>query len=236
MVRHKAIKAALDVGKATEWNDDHEADYTSGTILEADFCNSSIAAKFDTAQTSGGSAPVVVLYDHHAMAYLDTGATTNNISSMRMMLGAAAGNITYVDDAPIMDMQVGLAAFHTAGIVAEFGMIKSDTAAAFTANQNGAYFRVNANKLYAVTGTGAAETATDVTPAGGISTWQHYRIELTGTTCKFYIGDMETAVATSTTNLPADDMTIKFSMKSQNNVDSKMYVGGAGLLRNLYWG
>ena len=236
MVRHKAIKATLDVGKATEWNDDHISDFSSKLGLECDFVNQTIATFWSTAQTSGGTAPNLTFLDHHALCILDTGATTNNISSMRYMLEGAAGNITYVDDAPVINMAVGMTAFHTSDEVFEFGMIKSDTAAAFTANQNGAYFRVDDNKLYAVTGTGAAETATDVTPTGGVPEWANYRIELGSSNAKFYIDDMETPVRTETATLPTGDMTMKFSAKSQNNVDSTMYVDACGLERNRYQG
>ena len=236
MVRHKKIQTALGVGKSSEWNDDHIADFTDVLTLECDFVNQAISNFWNTAQTSGGSAPIVTFFDHHTMAVLNTGATTNNISSMRFMCGGAAGNITYVDDAPIISMAVGLTAFHTAGEVAEFGLIKSDTANAFTANQNGAYFRVDDNKLYGVTGTGAAETATDITPTLGIPAWAFYRVELTSANAKFYVDDMTTPVLTQTTTLPTDNMTIKFSIQSQNDVDSTMYADGCGLTRNKYSG
>ena len=226
MTRHKKIVDTLDVGSHDDWNDDHIADYSLVLNLEADFANQAVATFWDTAQTSGGSAPVINFLDHHALAKLVTGATTNQISSMRYMQGGAVGNITYVDDAPVISMAVGFGAYHTAGEVAEFGLINSASAAAFTALQGGAYFRIKDNKLYSVTGTGAAETATDITPTLGISDWAFYRIELTSANAKFYIDDMETPVRTEVLTLPATDLTMKFSMQSQNNVNSTMYVDG----------
>lgn len=234
MVRHKKIQATLGIGTAAQWNDDHISDFSAVLCLEADFVNQALATFWDTAQTAGGAAPVLNYYDHHSFAKLNTGATTNNISSMRYKLGGAAGNITYIDDAPIISMAVGLPLFSPTLEVAEFGLINSASAAAFTALQDGAYFRVSANKLYAVTGNGAAETATDITPALGIDAWAFYRIELNSSNAKFYIDDMETPVLTQTLTLPNSDLTMKFSIQSQNNVDSTMYVDGCGLTRNKY--
>lgn len=235
-MRHKRIVATLDIGASADWNDDHISNYTSVLVQEIDLINQAVATFWNTAQTSGGSAPVSTFYDHHAMVILNTGGVTGQISSMRLMRGGAVGNVTYIDDAPIFTMAVGLTAFHTAGLVAEFGLIDSATAAAFTANQDGAYFRISDNVLYGVTGTGAAETAVDITPVGGIDVWAAYRVELTSSYAKFYINDMKTPVLTQTLTLPNSDLTPKFSIQSQNNVDSTMYVDGCGLTRNKYSG
>ena len=236
MVRHKAIKATLDIGTHEEWNDDHISDYSDEVRHRVITLGVSLATLWDFGQTAFGVNPVLVWEDHHAFAYLNTGGVTGQISSMRHEFNGAAGNITYIDDAPIMTTAVWLEAYHTAGLVAEFGLIDSASAAAFTANQDGAYFRVDGNLLLAVTGDGAAETTTDITPTGGIPEYGHYRIELNSTNCLFYVDDMETPAATHTANLPDNDLTIKYSLQSQNNVDSKMYVDAVGLSRNRYKG
>ena len=236
MVRHKAAKATLEVGTSEEWNDDHISDFEDEVIIERNFITPVITTEWDLGQVAGGVAPVIAFVDHHAFAYLNTGGVTGQISSMRHEFNGAAGNITYIDDAPIMTTAIWLDAYHTAGLVAEFGLIDSASAAAFTANQDGAYFRIEDNVLYAVTGTGAAETATNITPVTGIPEYGNYRIELTSVNCKFYVDDMETPVATHTNNFPDADLTIKYSIQSQNNVDSKMYVDGVGLSRNRYKG
>lgn len=236
MVRHKAIKNTLDVGTSDEWNDDHVADYTKEVRHRVITLGVSLATLWDFGQTAGGVNPALVWEDHHAFAYLNTGGVTGQISSMRHEFNGAAGNITYIDDAPIMTTAVWLRAYHTAGLVAEWGLINSASAAAFTANQDGAYFRIEDNVLYAVTGTGAAETTTDITPAGGIPEFGHYRIELTPTLCNFYVDDMEVVAAAHTNNFPDNDLTIKYSIQSQNNVDSKMYVDAVGLSRLRYTG
>lgn len=236
MVKHKAQKATLEVGTSDEWNDNHIADFDDRIELEEDFITPAITVVWDLGQVAGGVAPVIVLEDHHSFAYLNTGGVTGQISSMRYEFNGAAGNITHIDNAPTLTTAVWLEAYHTAGLVVEFGLIDSATAAAFTANQDGAYFRIEDNVLYAVTGTGAAETTTDITPVGGIPEYGHYRIELTGTLCNFYVDDMETIAAGHTNNLPDADLTIKYGIQSQNNVDSKMYVDAVGLSRNRYQG
>lgn len=236
MVRHKAIKATLDVGRATEWNDDHIADYTDEVRHRCIFVGIPLSVEWDFTQVAGGVNPVNVFEDDHCFAYLNTGGVTGQISSMRHEFSGAAGNITSVGDAPILTTAVWLEAYHTAGLVAEFGLIRSDTATAFTANQDGAYFRIDGGLLLAVTGNGVAETTTDITPVAGIPEYGHYRVELTDSNAKFYVDDMATALATHTTHLPNDPLTIKYSIQSQNNVDSKMYVDAAGLTRNRYKG
>lgn len=233
--RHKAIKATLDVGTAEEWNDDHLADFEDELDYEYSPISIPVANVWDTAQTAGGSAPVVAFTDHHTGVYLVTGATTDQTSSMRHERATVVGDITYIDDAPIINMAVWLEAYHSVGLVAEFGLIPSATAL-FTANQDGAYFRIEDNALLAVTGDGAAETTTDITPGAGISEYASYRIELGSANAKFYVEDMETPAATHTTNLPDADLTIKLTIRSKNNVDSKMYVDGVALTRNRYKG
>ena len=234
-LRHKAIKAPLEAGASSEWNDDHIADFSDE--LDFEYCplNQLVADIWDTGQTSGGSAPVVAFTDHHTSVYFTTGATTDQTSSMRLEMNGAAGDITYIDNGPILTFALWLDAYHTAGNVAEFGLIPSATAL-FTANQDGAYFRIEDNKLYSVCGDGAAETATDITPAGGITEYGVYKIVLTGSNCLFYVDDMETPTRTETSNLPDADLTIKFSIRSKNNVNSLMYLDGVALKRNRYTG
>jgi len=234
-IRHTAVKGTLDVGTHEEWNDDHLYDFEDEVDILTAFVTPQIGAFWDLGQTAGGNNPVLVFENHHAFCKLDTGAVTGQISSIRYEFNGAAGNITYINDAPAVATAVGLTSFHTSDEVAEFGFFESGTSP-FTANQDGAYFRVKDNKLYAVTGDGAAETATDVTPEGGVSAWGHYRIELNPTNCKFYVNGRDAASATHTTNLPDSDLTIKFSVQSQNNITTTMYIDGVGLERNRYKG
>lgn len=232
-LRHKEVKATLDVGKAEEWNDDHLVDFSDEVDWEYSPLTIPVGDVWDTAQTSGGSAPVVTLSDSHVFVYLITGATTDQTSSMRLEMATTASDITAKEDAPVLTMALWLEAYHTAGNVAEFGLIPYATNL-FTANQDGAYFRINDDKLYAVTGNGAAETATDITPITGISEFGNYKIELTGSNCKFYVDDMKTPKLTQTLTLPNNDLTIKISIRSKNNIDTKAWLDGIALKRNRY--
>jgi len=227
--RHKRIVATLDTGAAADWNDDHISDFTDEITHECMLIGPAVTNCYDTAQTSGGSAPVATFEDDHGWIKFSTGATTNQTSCMRHKFNAAAGNITYINDYPILTMAINLNAFHTAGTVFEFGLMASATNP-FTANQDGAYFRVKDNKLYAVTGTGAAETETELTDITlSQDIYMHVRIELNATGANFYVDDMETYEERLTTNLPDNDLTIKIHAISVNNVDTILRTDGIGL-------
>lgn len=220
--RHKTIKNVLDIGRAAEWNDDHEADFTL-EIEEYDLqTGSAIATEWSTAQTSGGSAPVWALVgaagSEHAFVVLNTGGTTGKLSSMRHMLGGAAANVTSPADLPALNLALEISAIHTLGIVAEWGFFASATVP-FTANGAGAYFRINADLLYAVTGTGAAETETLI---GAWSQYANYRIQINSANVEFYVNDLVTPELTITTTRPVVALTPKISVVSGNNVDSTL--------------
>lgn len=229
--RHKAVKATLDTGLASEWNDDHIHDFTDEITNNLLHFGPAITLDWDTAQTAGGAAPAWSMVSNHAFVVCNTGATTNQISSMRHELGAAVANITHPDDLPILTCAVQIVAVHDAAGVAnsvvEFGF-QDDSDALFTQNLHHAIFRFYNGNVFAVTGDGAAETETDL---GARSEFATYRIEFTATQVLFYIDNMVTAAATHTANLPAADLTVKFSVRSKNNVDSTIHVDAAGLTR-----
>lgn len=220
--KHKAHKETLDRGYATEWNDDHILDFS--TEIDTYICLrvAALNACWDFAQTGGGTNPNVVLVgaagEEHAFVTFNTGGVTGQTSSMRKELAGAVSDFTSPLDLPILTFTLQVVTVHTVGKVVEVGLIPSATGL-FTANQDGAYFRIEDNTIRAVTGTGAAETVTDL---GAFNEYGHYRIEILSTSVKFYIDDMENAVATHTTNLPDNALTIKASIQSQNNVDSTM--------------
>lgn len=238
-IRHKAIKETLDVGTAVEWNDDHELDYTSRICYEMFFLSPALTVMWDLAQVAGGGvAPTLTFTDHHVIVEMDSGAGANDVSAMRHEFNGAAGNITYINDAPTLNTSVWLEQYPVTTECIEFGFIESATVP-FTANQDGAYFRVDTNALLAVTGDGAAETTTDVTPAGGIPEYGNYRIELTGANAKFYVDDMDVAAANHTANLPDADLTIKCACKNIGGGGGNqvlMYIDGCGFSRNRYQG
>jgi len=229
--RHKAIKAILEVGHASEWNDDHISDFTDEVTDEDMLLGAAVTASWDTAQTSGGSAPVWSVVgaagQGHAFVVLNTGGATGNISSMRHKLGGAASNITSPDDLPVVTCALEVAAVHTSGTVAEWGLFASATSP-FTANQAGAYFRIKDGNLYAVAGNGAAETATLI---GAVGQYSQYRVEVLDTTVKFYVDDMVYAKTAIALTRPAVDLTMKFSVISANDVDSTLRLDAVGLQR-----
>ena len=230
-LRHKAIKATLDKGYAAEWNDDHVHDFTEEIANNILAFGPAVTLDWDTAQTAGGSAPVWAMSGNHAVVVLNTGAATDQTSSMRKELGAAVSNITNPDDLPILTCAARVVAVHNAAGVAnsvvEFGF-QDDSDAIFTQNLHHAIFRFYNGNVFAVTGNGAAETETNL---GARSEYAVYRIEFLSASVKFYIDDMETAAATHSTNLPTADMTIKFSVRSKNNVDSTIHLDACALTR-----
>jgi hypothetical protein len=229
--RHKKIVATLDKGLATDWNDDHEINYMDEISEELLTVGMTIATLWDTSETIGGTAPAWVLVGaaglEHATVELNTGATTNKISSMMYTLEGAVDNVTSPNDLPVLTMAVQIDTVHTAGKTVEFGFVPAATTP-FTANQAGAYFRVNNDTLYAVTGTGAAET---VTAIGAYNEYDHYRIEFMSTLVNFYVGAVATPTAIHTTNRPAVALTIKVSVISANNVDSTIRTDAIGWTR-----
>jgi hypothetical protein len=228
-IRHKRIVATLDTGTAADWNNDHITDFSTSINHDCQFLGVVVTECYDTAQTSGGSAPVITLEDNHTWVKFSTGATTDNISSMRHKINNAAGNITNALDYPIFSSSVNLKAFYTANEVFQIGFMASATSP-FTANQDGAYFRIKDNKLYAVVGNGTAETEEEITDITlSQDCYLNLRIILSTTQALFYVDDMSTEKITITTNIPTADLTIKFNARSKNNVNTILRVDGVSL-------
>lgn len=238
-VRHKAIKDTLEVGTHDEWNDDHTADYTNRKFHKCFMIGVNLAGHWDFIQTTAAANPSMVFNpsgtDHHEFAEIDSLVAGPTITSMRHEFSAAPGNITHINNSPTMITRLWIAAFDAATECAEWGLF-DNAIVPFVNNQDGAYFRLDTNKLYAVTGDGAAETATDVTPAGGVPEFAQYVIELTATECNFYIDDRETPVATHTTNLPDSDLTMKYSTQTAAAVQTIIRTDAICLERNIHKG
>lgn len=236
MVKHKAFKETLDKGYAVEWNDDHLQDYENKIDLECDFITWRSSEYFDFTKTTSGINPSNVLVDGHVSVYFRTGAGVGNITDARYMLGITAENITSITDLPILTTALWLETIEAIGNVVEFGLINNDTANPFTANQEGAYFRIEDNKLWSVTGDGVGETATNITPTGGINEYDIYRIILTGANCYFYVEDMTAPASVHIGNLPPGDLTIIYSIRNLAGTDSVMFLDAVGLQRKRYTG
>lgn len=233
--KHKAHKATLDKGLASEWNDDHIDDFADEIDIECSFITPGLAVLWDLNVIAGGAVPSIQLVDHHTFAQLNAGAGVGKGCYMRYERGGAPNNITYIDDNPIFTSAVWLDAYNLTGTVVEFGF-QDNAVAPFTANQDGAYFRVKDDKLYAVTGDGVAETETDITPTAGIPEYGHYRIELSINHCYFYVDDMETAKTDNTTNLPNSDLTLSYAVINVGAVTTDMYIDAVGLNMLRYQG
>lgn len=238
-IRHKAHKATLDRGYASEWNDDHEPNFADEIVTYFLDPSPALSVSWNFAQTVPGSNPAWALVgaagSEHAFVVLNTGASTDKVSSMRLMLGGAVSNVTSPADAPVLTLTLQIAAVHDAAGVAnsvlEFGF-QDDSDALFTQNLDMAIFRVYNGKLHAVTGSGAAETETEI---GDYPEYAQYRIALTSTRCDFYVDDMVTPaashIAADADEIPDAALTVKVSVRSKNNVDSTARVDALGLAR-----
>lgn len=221
--KHKAIKATLDKGYASEWNDDHIDDFQDWIDIETFFITPALVVLWDCTNNAAGVVPVLTFEDHHAFAYLHSGNAQLDWSLMKYEFNGAPANFTHINDNPIFTTALWLEKYDAANIVAEFGFMDNDKAPT-AANKDGAYFRVKDDKLYAVCGDGAAETEVDITPTEGIPEYGHYRIELQSTKCDFYVDDMGTLKTSITTNLPVLDLTIFYYADSGDVADTQMYV------------
>lgn len=224
-IRHIAVKATLDRGYASEWNDDHLADFYARIEMLKDMISAAQAASWNLAQETSTTATATTISSGVVAMRLNATGGAGNFASARHMLAGAAGNITNKTELPIFNAAVELTGLTADALTHEFGLFASATAP-FTALANGAYFRVSAGVMYAVTGTGAAETATNI---GAATQFGSYRIDVLGGSVKFYIDDMVTPLATNTTNLPAADMTMKFSTAQRAGGSNLMNVQACAL-------
>jgi len=218
-IRHKAVKATLDRGYSTEWNDDHQINFEDDLIFYDTFWYNSLAAWWNTGQTTGGATVAIAMVNNHNFLVLTTGGGAGDIASVR--LGTA--DMTNKLDLAIATFSVNLQTTYGQ----EFGFFAAANTP-FTTNQRGAYFIVGNGVLYAVTGDGAAETTTNL---GTPNAYGIYRIEFTSTQVRFYVDDMVTPVAVHTTNITSDDLTLKASAKTYLFVSQIVRIDGIGLQR-----
>lgn len=87
-------------------------------------------------------------------------------------------------------------------------------------------FIMDGTSLYASVGSGAAQTkSADLGYSAGISEYQTYKVEYDGTDWNFYIDDMDTPVATLTTNKPTINSLTKMflAIDSNNGASQTIY-------------
>lgn len=223
-IRHKAYKATLDRGYSSEWNDDHHLNPSEEIMDFTTFIDRAYTVTWNAAQNTSAVLPIVSITNNHAFMYLNSGAVMALKGSIRYMLAGIVGDITNLLDLPVLTMSIRLDSIGAVGTTHEFGFFVNATAP-FTVNQQGAYFRVVNNVLYAVTGTGAAETTT---PLPIPNQYGIYRIEFLSDRVKFYIDDLINPVASHLLNLPVADLTIKLSCQT--------VAAGAQVLRSDFVG
>jgi len=233
--KHKVKKAPLDKGLSAEWNDNHIDDFENEIDIEFSFITPALDVLWDLGHNGTGVNPTINFTDHHTFAFLDGGPANDDTSFMSYERGGAPGNITSIQDNPVMTTAVWFNQYDTTGKVFEFGLI-DNAETPFVANNHGAYFRLKDNLLYAVTGNGIAETEEDITPFIGMPEFAHCRIELSSTNAIFYVDDMETASATITATLPTNDLTIRYSARTNATTNSYLYVDAVGLTTRRYIG
>lgn len=222
-IRHKAVKATLDRGYAAEWNDDHHVDFED-ELLELDpIVFVEFAERWNTVQCVTGTATQAMVSNHLWITADSGNASDNDLGTCRLI----NGDVTNKLDLPVLTMAIKLEDDQKI----EFGLFRNaDTP--FTANQRGAYFELDAGVLYGVTGDGAAETRTNITPAGfSVPSYFVFRLLFTSTQVKFYIDDLTNPLATHTLNIPTEDLTIKLSAKRTGGDQQIIRCDGVGLTR-----
>lgn len=205
--RHKVVKTTLDRGYASEWNDDHIINFEKRYHHRGDFFDPAIADHWDILQNTSTTNPTVTLVGGHIAGRLVATGGVGNFGTIRHKLLNVAANITNENAAPMIQMALDLQTPTADNLTHEFGLFANATLP-FVANQDGCYFRVSNNVLYAVSGTGAAETVTNL---GAPNQFGVYMVHHTATHDYFYVDDMETPIATHTTNLCTNDLTVKIS-------------------------
>jgi len=219
MIRHKRVVAVLDVGSHDDWNDDHHCDPTDEIDFSTDMSFIVFADHFDDTQCAGGGTAALSNTSNHVFLTMTSTAGGGGIGSAR----GKYGDFCDKTDLPILTLAVDLPTVQAQ----EFGFFIHATVP-FTANQAGAYFRVAGGTLYAVTGDGAAETATNL---GAPSQYGVYRVEFTSTQVKFYVDDLVTPAATHTLNITASALNVKLSSAVSGGVSQIVRCDFLGLTR-----
>jgi hypothetical protein len=180
-------------------------------------------AYWSTAQCANGGTAAVEMVSGHNFAGIKSSAGAGGLGSLSL----GTDDMTNAIDLPILSFTIKVDTI----LGAEVGFFRyADTP--FTADQNGAYFRFSASKIYAVTGDGADEEVVDVTPVGyAINKYYQLRIEFGSAWVKFYVDDMTTDASTNTTHLTTDDLTIKASTAVSGGVSQIIHIDGIGLVR-----
>ena len=206
-MRHIAQKETLDRGYASEWNDDHMENFATRIETRAHILSESLIDHFDLAQENTATPTAITIVNGVAAIRFIPFGGINRLSSIRLMLGGAAGNVTNLVGLPIANMAVELGGLTGDNNTHQFGLVDSPSIP-FNPLDDGAFFRISNNIISAVTSDGAVETETVI---GAPNQFGNYRIEFNSTDVRFYIDDLVNPVAVHTTNIPIVDLTFKFT-------------------------
>jgi len=214
--RHAAVKATLDRGYATEWNADHIINFATRYHHREVFMDAAIAEHWDIAQDTATTATTVSLVGGHIAVRLVADGGAGNFATIRHTLLGAAGNITDENAQPIVQMALDVQTPTADDATHEFGLMAS-AGLPFAALQDGCFFRIDSNVLFAVNSDGAAETTTNL---GAPNQFGVYMVKHTATHDYFYIDDLVTPVAVHTTNISAADLTVKLTCADRAGGDN----------------
>ena len=214
--RHRRVVAALVTGGSADWNDDHHADFATMISHEDNFIDFTAVNEWSLADETSGTATTITLVGGFVAVRLHASGGAGNFSNIKHMLIGGQSNITDHNAGPELTMSIDVQSPTADNATHEFGLM-DDAAAPFAANQNGTFFRIDNDVLFAVSSDGAGETATNL---GAPSQFAVYRVRHTATHDYFYVDDLETPVATHTTDISAGAMTIKLTCADRAGGDN----------------
>lgn len=206
-LRHIAQKATLDQGLASEWNDDHIENFEVRIDHHEDLFTNAIADHWDLTQETSTTATTISFLAGFVALRQHAAGGAGNFSTIRHKILNAAADICDENAEPMVQMALDIQTPTADNATHEFGFF-SNANVPFAANQNGAFFRIDANVLKAISSDGAAETETNL---GAPDQYAVYMVKHTATHDYFYVDDMEVPVATHTTDISAADLNIKLT-------------------------
>jgi len=206
-LRHKKVQTVLGKGLSSEWNDDHVVNFATRINWDERWMINALTDNWELGQETSTTPTVVLFWNDYVAASLYAAGGVGNRSTIRRKLLNVAADFTGESMQPVLEMAIGIFSPTADNATHEFGFFVTATTP-FTANQNGAFFRIDNNVLWAVSSNGAAETKTNL---GAPSLYAVYMIKHTAAGDFFYIDDLEAAAATHLTTLSVADLTIKLT-------------------------
>lgn len=215
-IRHKRVVAPLDTGASADWNQDHHIDFALEIHHTDVFMEFGAVGEWNLGQETSTTATTISLVGGFVAVRLEAAGGAGNFSTIRHMLIGAPADITSHVAQPRMTMALDVQTPTADNATHEFGLFSSANVP-FAANQNGCFFRIDNNVLFAVSSDGAAETTTNL---GAPDQFATYRVRHTATHDYFYVDDMVTPAATHTTDISAAELTMKLTCADRAGGDN----------------